>query len=71
MQPHEEEVLDELIQLREKIGKLRASIHAATFLELSSDERVRRRMQHRTMETYEAILQERIDHFPKADSAGS
>jgi hypothetical protein len=72
MQPHEERVVEELKDLKERLRKLDLFIAGNPHFEaLPADERMRMRDQSRAMEKYAAILQERIDHFPKADSAGS
>jgi hypothetical protein len=71
MQPHEEEAVAELKWFTERGEKLDLFLHSPTFQGLDSDERFRLRMQSRLMESCIVLLRERIDHFPKADSAGS
>ena len=66
MQPHQERVVNELNELKEKREKLGAFIAASpVFTSLPIDEQSRLRRQFDIMISYEGVLQERIDYFPR------
>ena len=67
MQPHEQRVVNELKDLSEKREKLAVFLGGSTIAALPSDEQQRLRRQFDIMVQYEGVLQERIDHFPKAE----
>lgn len=65
MQPHQQRVVDERKELTDKREKLGLFIRGSSiFYTLPTDEQARLRRQFDVMIQYEAILQERIDHFP-------
>lgn len=63
MAPHEERVVAEKTELDEKISKLTAFIFSLKFDSLTSEEKDRLSRQHRHMQEYSAVLEERIDSF--------
>jgi len=63
MQPHQQRVVDELKELTSKREKLGAFWTNPIFSMLPTDEQARLRRQFDIMVQYEAVLQERIDHF--------
>ena len=67
MEPHQQRVVEELKQLtdrREKLGIFMGG--GKVFGALPADEQSRLRRQFDIMVSYEGVLQERINHFPKA-----
>jgi hypothetical protein len=64
MQPHQERVVVELAELKEKREKLGAFLFGPILTTLAKDEIERLRRQHDIMVQYEGVLQERIAHFP-------
>ena len=64
MQPHQQRVVDELKKLTDKREKLGGVWGTPRFHKLPADEQARLRRQFDIMLKYEAVLQERIDHFP-------
>lgn len=69
MEPHQERVVQELKELREKREKLFRFIEAnPAFRELPEDEKERLERQHHIMAQYEEVLQDRILHFRKEEA---
>lgn len=66
LEPHEERVLDELADLREKHKKLSAFLGTTGFAKLDTTAQVLLRMQSAVMVHYADILEQRINHFGKA-----
>jgi hypothetical protein len=67
MAPHQQRVVDELNELRDKRKKLEQflfSENPVVFNQLPADEQDRMRRQFDIMLQYEGVLQERIDQFP-------
>jgi len=65
MQPHEERVVIELNQLKERRYKLGLFIGGNVFLGLPAGEQERLTRQFKIMGEYADVLQERIACFPK------
>jgi len=63
MQPHQERVVAELKELKEKREKLAVFLLGNTFKSLDADERERLLQQHEVMGQYANILSERIANF--------
>lgn len=61
IQPHQQRVIDERIELADKLGKLYAFFQSPIFATLSEAERSRLRSQARFMDGYLAVLAERIE----------
>ena len=69
MQPHEQRMIEEAVQLKERLDKLSGFITAnELFHSLSAREQKRMRMQCAAMEIYFLALSERIDSLPIATS---
>jgi hypothetical protein len=64
MAPHQQRVVEELEQLRERRDKLGLFWQNPLFKALPTDEQERMGRQFDIMVQYERVLQERIDHFP-------
>jgi hypothetical protein len=67
MLPHQERVISELNELSARRRKLASFLGSPVFNGLPADEQDRLRRQHGYMAEYEAVLRERIDHFPVAE----
>lgn len=68
MEPHQERVMTEKVELGEKLRKLHAFIESEKFKNIDYAERTRLTLQLRAMKKYDEILQERIAAFgPKAE----
>jgi hypothetical protein len=65
LEPYQERVVAELKELIGRREKLAVFIVSPVFDKLPKEERQRLRRQFDIMIEYEAVLQERIDHFPK------
>ena len=63
LQPHQQRVVDERAELDEKLSKLGVFFDSVIFSTLPADEQNRLREQHVVMQSYSAILEERIDAF--------
>lgn len=63
LQPHQQRVVTENAELREKLGKLLTFFQSPTFENLPEAERSRLRNQARFMDGYAAVLEERIAAF--------
>ena len=65
--PHQQRVMDEQIEVGERLAKLEAFIKASpVFQGLPSDERTRLKTQAFVMGMYWTVLRERIANFPTA-----
>ncbi len=64
MPPHQQRVVDERVELSDKLGKLEAFANTQLFAGLDEAERRRLMAQHGAMFAYSAILSERIAAFP-------
>ena len=65
LQPHQQRVVNERHELMFKVDKLAAFLAGEVFKALPADEQERLTRQHRIMSEYDAVLKERIAHFPK------
>jgi len=63
MEAFQERVVQERINLDEKITKLNGFMRSSTFTSLDEYEQERLRRQYEAMITYSSILMERISHF--------
>jgi hypothetical protein len=63
LQPHQQRVVDERIELVNRLSNLLAFFHGPIFPTLSEAERSRLRSQARFMDGYAAVLEERIAAF--------
>ena len=66
LQPHQERVVNERIELVNKLHSLLAFFQGPIFPTLSEAERSRLRKQARFMDGYAAVLEERIAAFKEA-----
>ena len=64
MQPHQERVLLEKVELDQKLTKLTTFIQGGTYQLLPAEEQVRLNKQARIMKDYSTVLAERIAAFP-------
>lgn len=60
IQPHQQRVLDEQTELKDKLWKLEVFLQTAFFQSLSPDERERLSRQRVIMTDYVGVLEERI-----------
>lgn len=63
MQPHQERVVKEAKELRDKLVKLRNFFNTETFKLLSDFEKSLLHRQHAAMYEYLQVLEQRIGHF--------
>lgn len=63
MEAYQVRVIQERIDLYEKITKLDGFMRSSTFTSLDEYEQERLRRQYEAMITYSSILKERISHF--------
>ena len=66
LQPHQQRVVDEKIELAFRLSKLLAFFQTPIFAGLPEAERSRLRNQARFMDGYAAVLEERIEAFTPA-----
>jgi len=65
MQPHQQRVIDEYDDLKDKTTKLNQFFQTPIFAKLDELEKDRLNRQWKTMQQYGAILAERIDAFSR------
>ncbi len=65
LEPHQQRVIDEKIDLSDKRAKLFAFFYSPTFYELDQDEKGRLKIQYEIMGAYVEILNQRIRAFNK------
>lgn len=63
LQPHQQRVVDERVELNFKLDKLTEFLKGDVFRGLSEGERERLTRQHGIMSDYSGVLAERIAHF--------
>jgi len=63
MMPHQQRVIDEQIELADKLGKLNKFLHSELFKGLAQEEKDRLRMQAIWMKGYNDVLLARIEAF--------
>ena len=63
MQPHEQRVVDEQVELERKLQKLNEFTKTSTFELLATEDKTLLRMQLEVMRTYSSILGLRIARF--------
>jgi len=63
LQPHQQRVIEERAELEDKLGKLQAFIAGERFAAVPDAEQGRLVLQHKLMESYALVLEQRIAAF--------
>ena len=63
LQPHQQRVVEERAELEDKLGKLQAFITGERFASVPDAEQGRLVLQHKLMESYALVLEQRIAAF--------
>lgn len=63
LQPHQQRVVEERTELEDKLGKIHAFITSEKFASIPDDEQGRLVLQHKLMESYALVLEQRIAAF--------